>query len=303
MGPDGTRERMIGPTKWRLLVIYVVTVCTATCRADDLRIEHGQNGGRKAKNLLPPFQPFSIVDNLKYTLESSPKTPAEFGSFRFVDPAVTVAPSNRRSDNFTDTLVLLNSAPDYRVNSINNSTATSQHHVVEIIESIDLTDSARRSGFIYPETTFVPQGYSEDHTAAFDAAAIRRPFFDAGHGHHDFPILDESNEHLRLMELFGQTRNHPEAVAESSIHPVRVLPDQMPAESQRLRSYPTIYYQNNDYRSRHYFPPKPEFFNDFPVVKKYPAPWKSRTPRVIFPIPDLPSAPGSSYNSDSVVFK
>lgn len=319
---------MIGPNRWRLLVVYAACSIISSW-ADEVRIESSQPSGgsgtssvRTAKNLLPPFQPFSIVDNLRYTVDQSrsrnPKTHQEFGSFRFISRDDDSADSNRRSDNVTvNNLVAVSQSPP--VVFPENGTATmppattSHHHVVEIVESIDLTDSARRTG--YTESTFVPQGYSEDQGFG-DSSLIRRPFFD---NHHEFMPDDTSNEHMRLVEFFGglanPNRNQIET-AESAIQPIRLLPplpsDQMATESQRLRAagsssstgYPTtIYYQNNnDYRSRHYFPPKPEFFGEYSVIKKFPSTWKSRTPRVIFPIPDL-SAPGPPYSSDGVVFK
>lgn len=340
---------MIGPNKWHLLILYSAYVVAAeNLSSDDLRIEQIA-GTRTAKNLLPPFQPFSAVDNVRYIDNSLPKNDAQFGSFRFVDHLSStnaIIPNNRRSDNNNLVVfphsVLPSSHPSnatiaanlisYRDNST-SATATTTSHVVEIVESIDLTDSARRSGFKYPETTFIPQGYSEDHSAAFDAAGVRRPFFDQHHNEFTSSLTDvqqqhqDGNDHLRLAELFGHalggigagaaggggngqigSRNQIEiAAAESTVQPVRIIPDQLPAESQRLRGYPqTIYYANNNndlYRSRHYFPPKPEVFGEFQVIKKFPSTWKSRTPRVIFPIPDIPSAPGPPYTSDSVVFK
>lgn len=326
---------MVGPHQWRLLILcsaYVVARGAENLISDDL---HRLQQHRESKNLLPPFQPFSVVDNVRY-IDNSHHQPRindpHFGSFRFV---ATNEPL-RRSDNLVliqapQQQQLLPPSPHsvndativtYRDNSTTTTTTTTAtSHAVEIVESIDLTDSARRSGFKYPETTFIPQGYSEDHSAAFELAGVRRPFFE---NHNEF-VSEDGNDHIRLAELFGHgagtgpqqtSRNQLEVVpAESTVQPVRIVaPDQAVAESQRLRGYAptTIYYATNaggtvtssgDYRSRHYFPPKPDVYGEFQVIKKFPSTWKSRTPRVIFPIPDIPSAPGPPYSADSVVFK
>lgn len=196
--------------------------------------------------------------------------------------------------------------------------------------------SARRSGFKFPDAVqpkFVPKGYSEDRLAFGENLGNSRPYFDE----HllDRDNLKESNEPAQLAELLGRNRFHTHSsllamddpvFAESSNHPVLRLPptnipdslaqesssDSLTLQRQSLRTYPTIYYQGDFRPSRHYFPPKIYTeFNDFPVVakSKFPpsATYKSRSPRVIFPIPDgIPSGPtGSSspYSNDNIVFR
>lgn len=202
------------------------------------------------------------------------------------------------------------------------SSSNNTSQAVEILESIDLSDddsrSARRVGFRFPDppVPFVPQSYSEDGSS-FDASSIRRPFFDshlglgaAGPSNND---PQEGNEHMKLMELFGRSARDLSLSEGQPTRPVYL--DQSTAEAQLavqrggLRTYPTIYYQNEP-RPRHYFPPKiyDTNFNDFGggvVTKaKFPSTWKSRTPRVIFPVPEnSPTGLSSQYTNDNVVFK
>lgn len=202
--------------------------------------------------------------------------------------------------------------------------------------------SARRSGFRFPsdarQSKFVPQGYSEDNPSFAESLSNQhRPFLDEQFVNQD--SLKDHNEPAQLAELLGRNRYNPAVlgaddpiVAEASsnhqikilpVIPGTVIPDSLAQESdlnvnvqrQSIRTYPTIYYQNDFRPSRHYFPPKIYTeANDFPQViaaatakAKFPAvsSWKSRTPRVIFPVPDGGAGIGTSpySNDNSIVFR
>lgn len=386
---------MLGPCKWRLLTLVTGLLLA---RADEsphsdyglaftspelgVRVEQADvPSNRAGKNLLPPYQPFTLVDSIRYVDSSSnsgskSQVPHSFGSYRFVDSSengvgATPAPINsnrsdvRRSDDEDIRLGLeviqqsqqpyVSAAHDQYIpiksnnkiasatvfgtvmpvsdvetaasdnnpslllpQQINDDFSSSNTSQVEIVESIDLSEdsrSARRVGFRFPEppVSFVPQSYSEDGSS-FDASSIRHPFLDNHSGHTVASTTDqEGNEHTKLFELFGRSARDL-SLSEGTAQPVRpvFLPDQAQAEAQLavqrggLRTYPTIYYQNEP-RPRHYFPPKIyNDFNDFGGVTKpkFPATWKSRTPRVIFPVPDNPpTGLSTQYANDNVVFK
>lgn len=268
---------------------------------EDIRLEMAQ----------PPQQPYVSAAQDHYIPLPSNHAAVATAVVEANPTASAVAPVAAGLSDNNPSLLL----PQQINDDFSQSSNTSQ---VEIVESIDLSDddtrSARRVGFRFPEppVSFVPQSYSEDGTS-FDGSTIRRPFFDGHHGL-SVPNTDpqEGNEHTKLMELFGRSARDL-SLSESTNQPSRpVYLDQATAEAQLavqrggLRTYPTIYYQNEP-RPRHYFPPKIyNEFNDFGGVTKakFPSTWKSRTPRVIFPVPDNPpTGLSSQYINDNVVFK
>lgn len=254
-----------------------------------------------------------------------------------------------------DIIGQIQSESNYNNNNNKSSsliTTTSQSHTTSDESDVAISDydyvepSARRSGFRFPsdarQSKFVPQGYSEDNPSFAESLSNQhRPFLEEQFLAQD--SLKDHNEPARLAELLGRNRFNPgllgvddPIVAEaSSNHQIRMLPvipgttipDSLAQESdlnanvqrQSLRTYPTIYYQNDFRPSRHYFPPKVYTeTNEFPQVlaaatnnkNKFPvgvSSWKSRTPRVIFPIPDgISSASGigtSPYSNDNIVFR
>lgn len=228
----------------------------------------------------------------------------------------------------------------------NNATATSQQQSHdELSDYNDYNEpSARRSGFRFPDDSrqskFIPQGYSEDSPSFAETLGTQhRPFLDDQFLNPD--ALKDHNEPAQLAELLGRTRYNPAVLGTddpllaeaSSNHQVRILPvipgtaipDSLAQESdinpavqrQSIRAYPTIYYQSDFRPSRHFFPPKIYTeANDFSQViaaasgtkGKFPvSSWKSRTPRVIFPVPDgITSGTGigsSPYSNDNIVFR
>uniref|UniRef100_A0A336MXA7 CSON002605 protein n=1 Tax=Culicoides sonorensis TaxID=179676 RepID=A0A336MXA7_CULSO len=232
-----------------------------------------------------------------------------------------------------------------RTSPLSSTTSTSTSQTTFNDES-DLGDydyvepSARRSGFRFPSdarnSKFVPQGYSEDNPGFAETLSNQhRPFLDEHLMNQD--SLKDHNEPAKLAELLGRNRfnaavlgtDDPILAEASSNHQIRILPGIVPdslaqesdlnqnVQRQSIRTYPTIYYQGDFRPSRHYFPPKIYTeAQDFSQViaaasakSKFPpvSTWKSRTPRVIFPIPDgISSGAGiasSPYSNDNIVFR
>lgn len=87
----------------------------------------------------------------------------------------------------------------------------------------------------------------------------------------------------------------------------QLRPSEPIIEKQSIRPFDNSFFVEDFRPSRHYFPPKAFVeYSDYPGPPKsrFVPPWKSRSPRVVFPQSDnIPSGPSSTYNADNVVFR
>ncbi|XP_037902413.1 uncharacterized protein LOC119646134 isoform X2 [Hermetia illucens] len=388
---------MLGPNKWRALTIIAGILLanaidtpakTNTVQLSTLQTDPYQKislqgyrswNDRVSRNLYPPHQIFSNVDNIRF-LEK--RQDPNDGSFSNSFGAFRVARNFRRrqddtasiqySDiNRTEPTVSTTSQPyqqrSYVYIPFIKETSTAALDINRTLGNIkppsnveltgegiasyenlqDRTDNAetvndelngRRSGFKFPaqsenyQSSFQPQGYREDTVSFAESGNYQVPYSeefahtfppeheprygrqitfeaDPSVGSGPGPALPAASHPIEFPGPNANTNPHHTALVKGFHDDVTKFGDiNGPITAIPRQNRGLVFNGGSGFRSARQFTPPNVFveYSDYPGPPKRFYPFKSRTPRVVFPTNDnIPSAPSSSgtYASDSVTFR
>lgn len=388
---------MLGPNKWRALTIIAGILLanaidtpakTNTVQLSTLQTDPYQKislqgyrswNDRVSRNLYPPHQIFSNVDNIRF-LEK--RQDPNDGSFSNSFGAFRVARNFRRrqddtasiqySDiNRTEPTVSTTSQPyqqrSYVYIPFIKETSTAALDINRTLGNIkppsnveltgegiasyenlqDRTDNAetvndelngRRSGFKFPaqsenyQSSFQPQGYREDTVSFAESGNYQVPYSeefahtfppeheprygrqitfeaDSSVGSGPGPALPAASHPIEFPGPNANTNPHHTALVKGFHDDVTKFGDiNGPITAIPRQNRGLVFNGGSGFRSARQFTPPNVFveYSDYPGPPKRFYPFKSRTPRVVFPTNDnIPSAPSSSgtYASDSVTFR